>query len=48
MEYLQYRGEYADVPLDLIIETFQAEYAVLPPIGDYDFDAEVEQETSAD
>jgi transglutaminase-like putative cysteine protease len=48
MEYLQYRGEYADVPLDQIIETFQAEYAVVPPIGDHDFDTEVEQETSAD
>lgn len=48
MEYLQYRGEYADVPLAQIIETFQAEYTVVPPIGDHDFDAEVEQETSAD
>jgi hypothetical protein len=26
MEYIRYRGEYADVPLEEIIETFRQQY----------------------
>lgn len=45
MEYLRYRGEYADVPIDLIIETFRREYAPDEhSLKDSDFDREVEME----
>jgi len=41
MEYISYRGEFADVPLDEIIETFRREYA-LPDdkwrVADFDRD----------
>lgn len=45
MEYLAYRGEFADVPIDAIIETFIREYR---PDGNWqrgDFESEVERET---
>lgn len=48
MEYLAYRGEFADVPIDLIKETFLKEYPIpedLFSIGE-DFDRDVDQETS--
>ncbi|MBS3759522.1 MAG: transglutaminase family protein [Desulfobacterales bacterium] len=46
MEYIHYRGEYADLPLDAIIETFRRAYA--PPDDEWrsaDFDRDVKQET---
>jgi len=46
MEYLSYRGEFTDVPLDDMIETFRREYTQDElPWKDADFDREVEQET---
>jgi len=45
MEYLAYRGEYADVPIDRIAETFRREYLMDPSWNKADFDAEVERET---
>ena len=49
MEYLRYRGEFADVPLDEMTETFRREYA--PDESSWkeaDFNREVEQETRED
>jgi transglutaminase-like putative cysteine protease len=45
MEYLAYRGEYTDVPIDRIIETFSQEYRMDPSWNKADFDREVEEET---
>lgn len=45
MEYLAYRGEYADVPIDRITETFRREYRLDPSWNKADFQSEVEQET---
>lgn len=45
MEYLAYRGEFADVPIDRIIETFHREYRIDPSWNKADFDREVELET---
>lgn len=52
MEYLNYRGEYADVPAEAIIETFRREYmgdseADTPPSTfiEGDFDRDVDRET---
>jgi transglutaminase-like putative cysteine protease len=45
MEYVNHRGEYADVPIDLIEETFRREYLSIPSWKQADFDYEVEQET---
>lgn len=45
MEYIAYRGEFADVPLDEIIETFRREY--LPANDEWrsaDFDKDVDEE----
>jgi transglutaminase-like putative cysteine protease len=48
MEYLRYRGEFADVPLDKIITTFLEEYptpeSFTSPAGD--FEKDVDEETS--
>jgi transglutaminase-like putative cysteine protease len=44
MEYLAYRGEYADVPVDRIVETFSREYRMDPSWNKADFDREVEEE----
>ncbi len=46
MEYLRYRGEFADVPIDQIKETFIKEYLKDSEWEKGDFDREVEQETS--
>ena len=46
MEYLRYRGEFADVPIDEIKETFIKEYLKDTKWEKGDFDREVEQETS--
>jgi hypothetical protein len=47
MEYLRYRGEFADVPLKDMMETFQREYQ---PDDSWkqgaDFDGEVERENA--
>jgi transglutaminase-like putative cysteine protease len=48
MEYLAYRGEFADVPLDQIAETFRREYLNDTFLNKADFDREVEQETRDD
>lgn len=38
MEYIHYRGEFADVPLDRIEATFQRHYASLTDLATSDFD----------
>jgi transglutaminase-like putative cysteine protease len=45
MEYLHYRGEFEDVPIDAIKETFYKEYILAAELQDADFDREVDQET---
>ena len=47
MEYLQYRGEFTDVPIDQIIETFQREYVLTPSWNSADFDQDAALETAA-
>jgi len=46
MEYLNDRGEYDDVPIDEIIETFQKEYVFDDLPEKADFEADVDIETS--
>jgi transglutaminase-like putative cysteine protease len=46
MEYLGYRGEFVDAPIDQMIETFRKEYIVDDSFKDADFDIDVEEETS--
>ncbi|MBW2598949.1 MAG: transglutaminase family protein [Deltaproteobacteria bacterium] len=49
MEYLRYRGEFTDVPLDEMAETFRREYAPDKLFSkEADFDRDVEQETRED
>ena len=38
MEYLVYHGEFADVPLDRIAETFRREYGMDSAWNQADFD----------
>jgi transglutaminase-like putative cysteine protease len=46
MEYLRERGEFADIPIERMRETFQSEYAQLAASwGEGDFDADVDAET---
>ncbi len=45
MEYLAFRGEFADVPLDEMAETFRREYRMDPAWMKADFDREVDEET---
>ncbi|MDT8273544.1 MAG: transglutaminase family protein [Desulfomonilia bacterium] len=45
MEYLRNRGEYADVPIDDMLETFSREYIVDSSWNEADFDQEVDRET---
>jgi len=45
MEYVRYRGEFADTPIDLIAETFRLEYPSLRETEGRDFDLDVELET---
>ena len=46
MEYVRYHGEFADVPIDMIIETFRREYAPDDSsLKEADFDRDVEIET---
>jgi transglutaminase-like putative cysteine protease len=45
MEYLNLRGEFADVPIAAISKTFREEYDFIELLGEgEDFDADVEQE----
>jgi len=46
MEYLAYRGEFTDVPLEKMMETFIREYPVDENWNDADFNLEVDMETS--
>lgn len=46
MEYLQYRGEFADVPLVRIRDTFAERYPHMAGLLEGNFDLEVERETS--
>jgi hypothetical protein len=46
MEYLHNRGEFDDVPIDDIIETFQKEYVFDDLPENADFEADVAIETS--
>ncbi len=48
MEYLAYRGEFADVPIDRIEETFRREYLVDPYWDKADFDRDIELEIAKD
>lgn len=46
MEYVNFRGEFADVPLEAIIKTFRRRYpAVADSWAKNDFDKDVEKET---
>jgi len=45
MEYLANRGEFADVPIDQIAETFRREYLVDPYWTKADFESDVARET---
>ncbi len=45
MEYLAYRGVFADVRLDQMAETFSREYSMDPSRVKADFDREVDEET---
>lgn len=46
MEYLDYRGEFNEVPLDTILATFAQHYD-FSRVGEADFDADVERENGA-
>ena len=47
MEYVNFRGEYADVPVDEMVADFRKYYPNLSlNLGDRNFDAEVELETN--
>ncbi|MBW2648800.1 MAG: transglutaminase family protein [Deltaproteobacteria bacterium] len=49
LEYLRYRGEFTDVPLDQMLETFRREYTTDESSWkEANFDREVEQETRED
>ncbi|MHB8090524.1 MAG: transglutaminase-like domain-containing protein [Syntrophales bacterium] len=45
MEYLGYRGEFAEVPIEQIAETFRREYEGDDSLGQADFERDVERET---
>jgi transglutaminase-like putative cysteine protease len=48
MEYLRYRGEFADVPLKQMMESLLEKYPELKDLSDFgaDFDRDVDRETS--
>jgi len=48
MEYLKFRGEYPDVPIDQIKETLEREYISYLSNNEADFDHDVEKETFDD
>ena len=45
MEYLTHRGEYSDVPIAEIVESFRMEYKLPYSWNRADFEEEVKQET---
>ncbi|MFO7962644.1 MAG: transglutaminase family protein [Desulfobacterales bacterium] len=45
MEYVRYLGEFEDVPLDRMMETFSSKYYSTTSFEDADFDREVDRET---
>ncbi len=45
MEYVRQRGEFADVPIAEIAETFRQAYASMPGEAAADFDRDVARET---
>ena len=45
MEYLKLRGEYSDVPIAEIEESFRMEYKLSSSRNHEDFEEEVKQET---
>ena len=45
MEYLKLRGEYSDVPITEIEESFRIEYKLSSSWNPKDFEEEVKQET---
>jgi len=48
MDYINYRGEFADAPIDEIAETFRSEYAEALKENGANFDDDVERETTKD
>ncbi len=48
MEYLAFRGEHAEVPLDAMRQTFAEHYGHMTQLDDADFDADVAAETATD
>jgi len=46
MEYLQYRGEFSDAPIDQIIKTFSQKYELTPSLNSADFDHDAVRETA--
>lgn len=51
MEYITYRGEFAEPPIEAMLETFRREYAgtyddATPQTNQAEFDREVEEETA--
>ncbi len=46
MEYLNQRGEFADVPLEAMLETFRRFYPDMGDWGEADFERDVERETA--
>ena len=46
MEYLSYRGEFQDVPIERIRATFQKAYTLTGPGSDADFARDVDRETA--
>jgi hypothetical protein len=42
MEYVRYRGEFADVPISQIAATFRREYGELPSAKEADFASDVD------
>ncbi len=47
MEYLRYRGEFSDVPLASIVETFKAHYPGLMELARGEFLNDIARENSA-
>jgi hypothetical protein len=46
MEYIRYRGEFADVPIDQIADTFGRKYMSGSDWNNADFDRDVDREMS--
>ena len=47
MEYVRYRGEFLDLPLDRIKDTLQRHYGPLLSLTSVDFDEDVNKERTA-